>query len=168
MRDLEGERCADCYKANHAIDRAGLNARLLDTLDAMPNVTLIFNRKLTGADFKAHKAWFEVQDKDGANGRLREIEVDFDLMIGADGAHSAVRYHMMKYTRMDYQQEYIDTLWCEFRIDARTDVKARADPWAKFSISPFHLHIWPGKDFMFIAIPSEVSLATTHISLQMN
>ncbi len=26
-------------------------------------------------------------------------------MIGADGAHSSVRYHMMKYVRMDYRQE---------------------------------------------------------------
>jgi kynurenine 3-monooxygenase len=75
-------------------------------------------------------------------------------MIGADGAHSAVRYHMMKFTRMDYQQEYIDTLWCEFRIEPqREDLE---NPDAKFRISPNHLHIWPGKEFMFIAIPSEV------------
>lgn len=79
----------------------------------------------------------------------------FDLMIGADGAHSAVRYHLMKFTQMNYQQEYIDTLWCEFNIKpVETDSK---DPSAKFRISPNHLHIWPGKDFMFIAIPSEVS-----------
>lgn len=57
---------------------------------------------------------------------------------------------MMKYTRMDYQQEYIDTLWCEFQIPARNDSKDDS----RFRISPYHLHIWPGKDFMFIAIPS--------------
>lgn len=124
-------------------------------LDAMPNVTLFFNHKLTGADFRTRKAWFEVRDKvASANGRPREIEITFDLMIGADGAHSAVRYHMMKFSRMDYQQEYIDTLWCEFRINAR-EADAKVDPAKLFRISPNHLHIWPGKEFMFIAIPSE-------------
>lgn len=136
------------------MDRGGLNKRLLDILDSMPNVKLFFNHKLTGADFRRQKAWLEAQDSnDGANGRPREIEVDFDLMIGADGAHSAVRYHMMKYTRMDYQQEYIDTLWCEFQIPPKGEANG---PYGKFRISPNHLHIWPGKEFMFIAIPSEV------------
>lgn len=68
-------------------------------------------------------------------------------MMGCDGAHSAVRYHLMKYTRMSYSQEYIDTLWCEFHI---APSKATGD----FQISPNHLHIWPGKEYMFIAIPS--------------
>ncbi|CAG8979409.1 hypothetical protein HYALB_00010500 [Hymenoscyphus albidus] len=142
-------------RAIYAVDRGGLNAALLDELDTMPNVKVIFNHKLTGADFKKHKAWFEVIGSTTTpnTGRNREIEIDFDLMIGADGAHSAARYHMMKYSRMDYQQEYIDTLWCEFQIPARTVLKGEKED-SKFSISPNHLHIWPGKDFMFIAIPS--------------
>ncbi|KAK1254643.1 hypothetical protein MKX08_008638 [Trichoderma sp. CBMAI-0020] len=143
-------------QAINAIDRGSLNSRLLDILDSMPNVKLFFNHKLTGADFKTNKAWFEARDKDfAANGRPREIEITFDLMIGADGAHSAVRYHLMKFTRMDYQQEYIDTLWCEFHLPPRPVDDNEKDPNAKFRISPNHLHIWPGKDFMFIAIPSE-------------
>lgn len=121
----------------------------------MPNVKLCFNHKLTGADYRSCKAWFEVQDGSSKSNRPKEIQISFDLMIGADGAHSAVRYHLMKFTRMDYQQEYIDTLWCEFNIQpVQTDSE---DPMAKFRISPNHLHIWPGKDFMFIAIPSDVS-----------
>lgn len=123
----------------------------------MPNVKLLFNHKLTGADFRSRKAWFEVRDQVSTNnGRPKEIEVDFDLMIGADGAHSAVRYHMMKFSRMDYQQEYIDTLWCEFHITPQKETKD-GDVGSEFRISPNHLHIWPGKEFMFIAIPSEVS-----------
>jgi len=122
----------------------------------MPNVKFFFNHKLTGADFWHCKAWFEVQGTAKSTGRAREIEIDFDLMIGADGAHSSVRYHLMKYIRMDYAQEYIDTLWCEFRLEARGDAST-GGPTSRFRISPNHLHIWPGKDFMFIAIPSEVS-----------
>ena len=133
-----------------AVDRGGLNKRLLDTLDDMPNVRFFFGHKMAGADFRKQKAWFEVQDGD-----RREIEVNFDLMLGADGAHSSVRYHLMKYTRMDYQQEYIDALWCEFQIQPKQAVPG-ADLYDKFRISPNHLHIWPGKEFMFIAIPSDV------------
>lgn len=138
----------------YAVDRAGLNKRLLDILEEMPNVKLFFNHKLTGADFARCKAWIEVKGTGAVTGRAKEIEIDFDLMIGADGAHSAVRYHLMKFTRMDYRQEYIDTLWCEFQIQPRKVAKGD-DPLARFKISPNHLHIWPGKDFMFIAIPSE-------------
>lgn len=78
--------------------------------------------------------------------RAPEIEVDFDFIIGADGAHSATRFHMMKFARVDYHQEYIDTLWCEFHIPPNED--------GQFRISPNHLHIWPGQEFMFIALPS--------------
>ncbi|KAI1077715.1 FAD/NAD(P)-binding domain-containing protein [Whalleya microplaca] len=137
-----------------AVDRAGLNTRLLDILGKMPNVKFFFDHKLTGADFKRRKAWFEVKDQEGSSGRPEEVEVDFDFMIGADGAHSAVRYHLMKFTRMDYQQKYIDTLWCEFQIKANEKADPE-DPKSIFRISPNHLHIWPGKQFMFIAIPSE-------------
>ncbi|KAL8392345.1 hypothetical protein RB595_002512 [Gaeumannomyces hyphopodioides] len=138
-----------------AIDRAGLNKCLLDTLEGMDNVKILFNHKLTGADFQRRKAWFEVQGGGKeTTGRAREIEIDFDLMIGADGAHSAARYHLMKFVRMDYTQEYIDTLWCEFQIRPR-EVAADGDVKSRFAISPSHLHIWPGRDFMFIAIPSE-------------
>ncbi|KAJ4862437.1 FAD binding domain-containing protein [Trichoderma breve] len=123
-------------QAINAIDRGALNSRLLDILEAMPNVKLFFNHKLTGADFKKNKAWFEARDRDYVpNGRPREIEITFDLMIGAD--------------------EYIDTLWCEFHLPPRPVDADEKDPNAKFRISPNHLHIWPGKDFMFIAIPSE-------------
>ena len=140
------------------MDRAGVNKSLLDAIEEMPNVKIFFGHRLTGADFRKCQAWFEVKNEAPGNdglGRGREIQVDFDLMIGADGAHSAVRYHMMKFTRMNYSQKYIDTLWCEFQIPPRA-VARKDDVMAKFAISPNHLHIWPGKEFMFIAIPSEV------------
>jgi kynurenine 3-monooxygenase len=128
---------------------------MLDILEEMPNVEIFFNHKLTGADFNRCKAWFEVKGQEKTTGRAKEIEIDFDFMIGADGAHSAVRYHMMKYCRMNYRQDYIDTLWCEFQIQPNHETRPE-DPMSMFKISPYHLHIWPGKDFMFIAIPSEV------------
>ena len=127
----------------------------------MPNVNIFFNHKLAGADFRRNLAWFEHRHQDSppnANYPSRptgkpgvtEIEVPFDFMIGADGAHSAARYHLMKFSRMTYQQEYIETMWCEFHIPAR-----ETDDGPEFALSPNHLHIWPGgDDDMFIAIPN--------------
>ncbi len=140
-----------------AVDRGGLNKRLLDELGAMPNVKLLFNHKLTGADFKRKVAWFEQRgETSSSQARPREIEVQFDFLIGADGAHSSARYHLMKFTRMNYQQEYIDTLWCEFQIPPKKQWDT-GTPESQFLLSPHHLHIWPGKEYMFIAIPSLVS-----------
>lgn len=154
---------ANIYQYIQAVDRANLNKRLLDALEAMPNVTFHFSHKLTGAEFNKKIAWFEPQGNskrtdhpqnpaqtEGAprNGsRPEEVEVTFDLLIGADGAHSAGRFHMMKFARVNYQQEYIDTLWCEFRINPKSSNQ-------EFAINPNRLHIWPGGSLMFIAIPS--------------
>ncbi len=82
-------------------------------------------------------------------------------MIGADGAHSAVRFHMMKFARVNYQQEYIDTLWCEFQIPPLPKEQGGG-----FRLSPNHLHIWPGGEFMFIAIPSLVRCVAPFIRAQ--
>ncbi|PWY91230.1 kynurenine 3-monooxygenase [Aspergillus heteromorphus CBS 117.55] len=133
-------------RAINAVDRGTLNNALLDELERTPNVKLFFNHKLTGADFRTNRAWLERRTPGGPAESTTEIEIAFDLLIGADGAHSASRYHMMKFARVDYQQEYIDALWCEFRIPP--------SPSGDFLISPNHLHIWPGKEFMFIALPS--------------
>ena len=141
------------------MDRAGLNKRLLDALENLPNVTLKFNHKLTGADFKRNLAWLEDHtvsptfDPSNPMHRFPEIEVPFDFMIGADGAHSAARYHLMKFARLNYSQTYVDTLWCEFHITPRENPPSDSFD-SKFLISPHHLHIWPGGSFMFIAIPS--------------
>ncbi|GKZ17593.1 kynurenine 3-monooxygenase, mitochondrial precursor [Aspergillus brasiliensis] len=136
-------------RAINAVDRGTLNNALLDELSRTPNVKMFFNHKLTGADFRTNRAWLERRTPGTASTpeSVTEIEITFDYLIGADGAHSASRYHMMKFARVDYQQEYIDTLWCEFRIPPCPKT-------GDFQISPNHLHIWPGKEFMFIALPS--------------
>lgn len=149
----------------------------------MPNVKLHFNHKLAGADFNRNVAWFEVKrsskanagnidpsgsagdldvdaankEKGGKDEHAKEIEVKFDFMIGADGAHSAARYHLMKYARMNYEQNYIDTLWCEFTIPPADPSASNTLPASArdgFRLSPNHLHIWPAGSMMFIAIPS--------------
>ena len=139
-----------------SIDRNELNRTLLDKLETMPNVTLHFQQKLTGADFQRKKAWFEdlrtvkAETSYSRAMRAHEQEVSFDLMIGADGAYSAVRFHMMKFATVNYTQEYIDCLWCEFRMQSHPSARYPQG----YRISPNHLHIWPAGSSMFIALPS--------------
>ncbi|KAF2476649.1 kynurenine 3-monooxygenase [Lindgomyces ingoldianus] len=128
-----------------AMDRTGLNKTLLDYLEAMPNVRFFFNHKLVGVDFRKNLAWFERHENPDLAGGT-EIELSFDFMIGADGAHSAVRYHLMKFVPMAYQQEYIDKLWCQFHFPPTE----RGD----FRLPPNYLHIWPQDESMFIALPN--------------
>jgi kynurenine 3-monooxygenase len=151
LPDIYRQINANSRQAINAADRSTLNNALLDELEQTPNVKLFFNHKLTGADFHANKAWFERRlpgetPIPNSSNRAPEIEVSFDFLVGSDGAHSATRYHLMKFARVNYEQEYIDALWCEFRIPPTED--------GNFRISPKHLHIWPGTEFMFIAIPS--------------
>jgi kynurenine 3-monooxygenase len=142
-----------------AVDRGALNKVLLDHLERLPNVKLFFHHKLTGADFNKKSAWFEYTTLGVyPDDRPSEVEVTFDLILGCDGAHSSVRYHMMKFVRMDYAQSYIDTLWCEFTISpADSDATVATTPSAKdgFRTSPNHFHIWPAGDMMFLAIASK-------------
>lgn len=128
-----------------ALDRTELNKTLLDHLESMPNVKFFFNRKLLSADFRKRLAWFENRTKTDP-AKSDDIEVNFDLLIGADGAHSAVRYHLMKFVQMSYQQEYIDKLWCQFHVPPA--------PNGDFRLPPNYLHIWPQDESMFIALPN--------------
>ncbi|KAF2856699.1 kynurenine 3-monooxygenase-like protein [Plenodomus tracheiphilus IPT5] len=128
-----------------AMDRTELSKTLLDHLEAMPNVKLIFNHKLVGVDFEKKVAWFEHRTK-SIEQQGDEFEINFDLMIGADGAHSAVRYQLMKFVPMSFEQEYIDKLWCQFHIPPSSS--------GDFRIPPNYLHIWPQDDSMFIALPN--------------
>lgn len=128
-----------------AMDRTELNKTLLNHLESMPNVKFFFNHKVVGVDFKKKIAWFEYRPK-SETAQGAETELSFDLMIGADGAHSAVRYHLMKFTPMSYQQEYIDKLWCQFHVPASLS--------GDFRLPPNYLHIWPQDESMFIALPN--------------
>ncbi|KAK5075755.1 kynurenine 3-monooxygenase, mitochondrial precursor [Exophiala xenobiotica] len=140
-----------------SIDRNELSKVLLDKLDTMPNVKIFFQKKLTGADFDSKKAWFEdlcakpKYSRENPSRRAPEHEVHFDFMIGADGAHSAVRFHLMKFATVDYSQSYIDCLWSEFTMQPA--LQSSRYP-GGYQISPNHLHIWPAGSSMFIALPT--------------
>ncbi|KAF3396245.1 Kynurenine 3-monooxygenase [Penicillium rolfsii] len=132
-------------RAINSLSRAVLNNLLLDEIEKIAEVELFFNHKLTSIDVETNLASFMSPQGDN-NTNLSQKNAPFDLLIGADGAYSKTRSCMMRFARLNYQQTYIELEWCEFRIAPLAKEQHR--------LSPRHLHIWPGNDSMFIALPN--------------
>jgi kynurenine 3-monooxygenase len=58
--------------------------------------------------------------------------------------------------RMDYQQQYIDTGYCELYMPP---IMVNDQP--HYALDPNHLHIWPRHTHMLIALPNPVSESYT-------
>jgi len=163
----KAQRYAVTGQAQRAIDRSALSRCFLETLRKLPNVKLYFQHKLVGADLEKGRAYFQILQHE--TGEIREHEGHFDFLIGADGAYSATRYALMKHMRMNFQQEYLESLWCEFRIESFDSRKARADrAGSKDTITDLsmnHFHIWPAGNHMFIAIPNKDGTFTATLFL---
>ena len=69
------------------------------------------------------------------------------LVVGADGAWSAVRGFLLRWTRMDFARRFIEHGYKELTLRP-----AAAGGWAL--PSPHALHIWPRNKFMLIALPN--------------
>ncbi|EPS43933.1 hypothetical protein H072_2125 [Dactylellina haptotyla CBS 200.50] len=149
IHDNTGKQSSQKYDVHNrfirSIDRGKLNERLLDELEKLTNVELKFNHGLKKLSLEKGEAIF---DRKLSNGAFESVRVEADLFVGADGAHSQTRQHMMKYVRLNYSQEYIDSLWCEFQMPPHPLT-------GDFQLDPNHLHIWPRQTFMFIALPNQ-------------
>jgi kynurenine 3-monooxygenase len=76
-------------------------------------------------------------------------EKHYDLIIGTDGANSAVRDRFVAQSakiRFDYAVKYLETGYKELELAAGAH--------HSFRLSKNHLHIWPRDGFMMIALPN--------------
>lgn len=128
----------------YAIHRTELNNALLDFAEECGNVRIHFQRKAVGAKLK--EATLVVEDEQGA-----QEEVRGDLLIGADGAGSAVRQAAMAQTpRMNYSQQWLEHGYKELRFPAVAGQSGDA----RFALKKNALHIWPRGEHMVIALPN--------------
>lgn len=135
----------------NSIDRLFLNKCLLDELDRS-HVTTKFGHKLISMKNTSRpELTFDV------DGVIVTEAVDF--AVGADGAHSQFRYHMQKGMRMDVAQKYIDMQYLELYIPPVKGADAQSS--GRFAIDANHLHIWPRKDYMLIALANGDGLFTS-------
>jgi len=126
---------ADGTRAINSIGRARLNHALLDCAEKTPGVALHFAHRLDGVDPVTGEMGF------GAH-RTRRA----DVVIGADGAYSAVRRAIQFVEGFDYRQDFLPHGYKELGIPPT----AAGD----FALDPGSLHIWPRGSSMMIALPN--------------
>jgi kynurenine 3-monooxygenase len=131
----------DPRDAINSVSRGGLNLTLITAAAGEPGVEMVFDATCTDVLFSDR--WSEAIVRDGAGNERR---VRADLIVGADGAFSAVRGAMQKTDRFEYSQSWLGHGYKELHIPPRADGTPAMEPHA--------LHIWPRGGAMMIALPN--------------
>ena len=141
MHDTDGILTEQDYGTNgeaiYSVSRVELNV-LMMKLAAKKGAKLHFNEKCVGVDLEDGNATFE-----NTNTKVKK-SISADLVIGADGAFSAVRKQMVKNKNQEYSYNEIDHDYKELLIPAGKNGIHLLDKNA--------LHIWPRGNFMLIAL----------------
>jgi kynurenine 3-monooxygenase len=122
----------------HSISRADLNATLMNEAEKR-GVKIHFNERCIGFDLQTGAARFRNEE----SGSETDIS---GIILGADGASSAIRQAMLKLSRFHVSQQLLDYGYKELTITPGPDAKHVWEPNA--------LHIWPRGSHMLIALPN--------------
>lgn len=147
IHDISGEVRTSKYSGRkgekiNSVSRTGLNITLLDKADEFSNVIINFNSKCVGVDLENASASFI--DAEG-----NERTVQGSVIIGTDGAGSAVRRSMMARTPellFNFSQNFLRSGYKELEIPPTENGGYRLDKNG--------LHIWPRGKYMMIALPN--------------
>jgi kynurenine 3-monooxygenase len=123
----------------NSISRAELNIALMDAAEAR-GVRIHFNERCTGIDLKS--GMLRLRDEESGE----EKNINSDVVIGCDGSASAIRGEMLKRSRFNFSQQYLDYGYKELTIPA--------GPGGRHAIETHALHIWPRGNYMLIALPN--------------
>lgn len=122
----------------NSVSRTDLNRVLLDAAEQQPSVRIRFGLRCEDVDLE-HAA-VELEDvRSGGRERLAG-----DLVIGADGAFSAVRRRLQRLDRFNYHQAFLEHGYKELTIRP-----AEGGGWR---LEPHVMHIWPRGGFMMMAM----------------
>ena len=146
--DTDGKQDFQQYsvdrKAIYSVSRAELNKRLIEIADDFDNVSFHFEHKCTGITEDGARASF-------TNNLGADVQVEADVIFGADGANSEVRNSMQHHLEKndpdgDYEflEEYIEHGYKELIIPP--------DENGKWVLDESALHIWPRKQYMLMAL----------------
>jgi kynurenine 3-monooxygenase len=130
----------DDTESINSVSRAGLNLALIEAAARHESIRLFFQHQCTGIDLAS--ATIDISDST-AHGSTK---IPCDIVIGADGAHSAVRAAMQRQERFCYQQDFLSHGYKELTI--------APGPGGSFQMHKHALHIWPRHSFMMIALPN--------------
>jgi kynurenine 3-monooxygenase len=124
---------ADRERAINSIGRAALNASLLSAATGA-GAEVRFEHRLVGLDPATGEMVFDNDRKAKA-----------DVVLGADGAGSAVRGQLLGHDLLTERLDFLDHGYKELTIPAAG---------GEFAMDPGALHIWPRGTSMMIALPN--------------
>ncbi|MEO8160814.1 MAG: NAD(P)/FAD-dependent oxidoreductase [Arenimonas sp.] len=136
-----------------SVHRGRLNIALLDAAEAA-GARLRFDTRVEAVDFGRRV----LRIADDTDERVEEI--DFDVLLGADGAGSGVRRAMASELNLGERFEPLDHGYKELEIPPA--------PGGAFLIEPNALHIWPRGNFMCIALPNTEHTFTVTLFLPLH
>ncbi len=128
----------DGRQAIYSFSRGELNRALVGAAGATPNVGLSFGRRCVDVDLEAGT----VAHVDAGTGADRRTSRG--VIIGADGAFSAVRSGLQKRLYQEYSQSFLEHGYKELYVPARPDGSPALEMNA--------MHIWPRGRFMMMAM----------------
>lgn len=141
MHDEKGDLTEQPYgnegEAIYSVSRAELNVLMMEMAE-QNGATLYFNEKCIDANLEEAIATFQ-----NTNTSVNQ-SVSADILIGTDGAFSAVRKHMVAKHNHEYEYNEIEHDYKELLIPAGENGIHLLDKNA--------LHIWPRGKFMLIAL----------------
>ncbi|MEO1434388.1 MAG: NAD(P)/FAD-dependent oxidoreductase [Bacteroidota bacterium] len=127
----------------NSVSRSGLNIALLDEAEKLPNIHIQFDSNCLGVDLENAAITYQVKGEDHPKKEQGAI------VIGTDGAGSAVRRSMMAQTTQllfNYSQDFLRHGYKELTIHPTES--------GGYQIEKNALHIWPRGNFMIIALPN--------------
>ncbi|HWD82418.1 MAG TPA: NAD(P)/FAD-dependent oxidoreductase [Kribbella sp.] len=142
IHPVTGELDFQAYSASgdraiNSIGRGALNNALLSAATAASGVTVSFEHRLVELDSAAGQLVFATP--------AGKVSASADVVLGADGAGSAVREQLLAEGIVAEKVDFLDYGYKELSIPA-----AAGD----FALDPGALHIWPRGTSMMIALPN--------------
>lgn len=127
------------HEAIYSVSRGELNKKLMDLAEAH-GVQIYFNQRCTHVNVPENRISLE----DAQTGQSRDLTCD--LLLGADGAFSALRMAYMHLDRTNFSQYYVNAGYKELKIPPGEN--------GSFLMEKNALHIWPRGKFMMIGLPN--------------
>ncbi|MCC7224439.1 MAG: FAD-dependent monooxygenase [Chitinophagales bacterium] len=130
----------EAEQAIFSVSRAELNKKLMTAAEQQANVRFHFDHRCLYFDTDDYELHLQ------NTATQTEQTLSTDLIIGADGAFSAIRGGMQRSDRFNYSQQYLEHAYKELCIAPLPD--------GNWAMEKNALHIWPRKRFMLIALPN--------------
>ncbi|MBW4581716.1 MAG: FAD-dependent monooxygenase [Tildeniella nuda ZEHNDER 1965/U140] len=126
------------------LDRTNLVITLLELTEKYTDsrLKLHFNHSCTEVNFAAKTITFQTAAQTAE--ASPSLTVNYDLLIGADGARSVVRSHFLNPELLEVEQNYVST-------DYKAVLLPRLDPSSHMHLEPGKIHSWRS-DGMFVVL----------------